>query len=516
LAEVGPGGYPGRGWLSPSAAEVATVNPLAAIGLVLFGLFFVVLGGLAAGLIYVAYRKHRRYKLLGGTRMTAIAALRPGLVKTVGTVVAMEEPLLSPMTQRECVFYEFRVEEERTRVFQRRQRGMPAQKDWVTIVHDRQATRFAIEDGDAQAEIDLDGGEVTMQDVARTASHVCRSAPPELERVLRRRYGTSTRGLIFNKTLRYTETVIEEGDSLIALGEARPRMRERRHVIGKGAKVPLLVSDKGNKEMAAAYARSRNLYAIGAAVPLILLVPIFIMSALFVGIGLSAGAPQAGGGRGQGVGQQQEDPPPGVDFVVAQVADLRGGDAGKRAAASNRLKEAPKDEARRQEFEAARADPARRNEVAKLLVEQMNARDNPAHVRQAAMAALRKWATAGVVADLADAAERADDGEKVLLAQALGESKDPRAAAVLVKLLKGTPKPHARRALEGMGPEATGALVEGLEDEKADRETICYVLAKVGTAEALPAVKKLTGNPVRRLATAARAAVRQITARAKK
>src|SRR5262249_60631356 len=102
--------------------------------------------------------------------------------------------------------------------------------------------------------------------------------PPRLERLLRARYGTSTRGLLFNKTMRYTETVIEEADKLIALGEVRSKKRGDRHVMTKGVEVPLIVSDKSDTDLAKSYAWSRNLYAIGACIPIVLLIPVGIMA----------------------------------------------------------------------------------------------------------------------------------------------------------------------------------------------------------------------------------------------
>lgn len=50
-----------------------------------------------------------------------------------------------------------------------------------------------------------------------------RGAPPALERMLKERYGRSTkRWFFFKKTMRFAETVIEEGDVLFVAGDVKP------------------------------------------------------------------------------------------------------------------------------------------------------------------------------------------------------------------------------------------------------------------------------------------------------
>ncbi len=480
------------------------MEPLAFVGIALFGIFFLVLVGISTFSIVMAVRKHRRHKLLGGTRMTGIGALRPGLAKTAGTVVALEEPLVSPMTQRNCVFYEFRVEEERYDLVQHRRHG-PAQTHWVTIVHDRQACRFAIEDDSGQAEIDMAGGEVNMQDVARNASGRFRSAPPELERVLRRRYGTSTRGLVFDKMLRYTETVIEEGDNLIALGEVKRKKRGERHVIGKGTDAPLIVSDKGNQELAAGYARSRTLWAIGAAVPLVLLLPIALVAGIFVALGWAS----------PGKGKQA---PGNLDYVGKAMHDARNQEGRRRGSALWGLGRTPLNEKDRREFEAARADPVRRKEVATFLLEM--AKDADPSVRRDAIRAMKPWVTAEEVPELIALLDGVEGLEGSALVELLAETGDQRVVPVLVKQLGNknlSISSAARRALEKMGPAASPELIAALKDRRNARTTICQVLGKIGNADALPELRRLAAdNSDRSVAFFARIAVRDIEARTKK
>src|SRR5262249_13572178 len=54
---------------------------VAIIPLFIFGIFFLILGGLSFFLAWMAVKKHKRYRLLSDTHMTDIGALRPGLAK---------------------------------------------------------------------------------------------------------------------------------------------------------------------------------------------------------------------------------------------------------------------------------------------------------------------------------------------------------------------------------------------------------------------------------------------------
>jgi E3 Ubiquitin ligase len=515
------------------------------IPVLIFGLFFVILGGLSAFLVWMAVRKHRRYKLLSDTRMTSIGSLRPGLAKTTGLVRALEEPVRSPMTRRDCVFYDFRVEEQRTRTVSSGPRGgMRTETYWATVVNDRQYVRFSLEEDTGEVEIDLEGAEVTMRSAAHTSSSMFDSAPPDLERLLRNRYATSTRGLFFNKTMRYVETVIEEADRLIALGEIRRKKRGDRHVLGKGNEVPLIVSDKSDRDLASGYAWSRNLYAIGAVVPLLFLIPVGIIA--FVMVGAFAGMdhvaqnnqPQVNNpppnvpwpnnpppNRQPLIPPFQDDklkppappplaPQPAADFVAQAVQEARGNDPFKRRDALARLERAPEDAKQRKDFEDARGDAAKRKEVAALLTELVRTdRGN----RRTAANALKLWMTPDVVPELIAELEQAKFGnEKAMLIELLGASKDTRAVPALVKRLRGLGDTrNATAAIEAIGPEATPALVTALQDATANREQVCRILAKIGTADALPALKKLTADGDKRVATAAKDAEKQITERTK-
>jgi hypothetical protein len=222
------------------------------------GPFFLVLGlGVAlleTVLVYKALQSTRRARLLAGLPWSEIGRLRPGLVKVRGQARAVHDLLSSPLLERDCVYYRFRVQEKR------RHGGGPhgGGTYWRTVINDAQHVPFALDDGTGSATLRLKGAELALQPDVSERSGFLNSARPELEAALRDRYGYSSVGLIFNRTLYYSETRIEEGDALVVLGTAR-------EVPGGGWELlrgdgPLLVTDKGLPTLLASYRRAAFLW----------------------------------------------------------------------------------------------------------------------------------------------------------------------------------------------------------------------------------------------------------------
>src|SRR5262245_18225187 len=78
---------------------------------------------------------------------------------------------------------------------------------------------------------------------------------------------------MWEKTFRYIEKRIGEGDELTVLGEVTESKGANRPVLAYGMAGSPLVSDKGVGELTQGYTTSRNHNAIGAAVVGLVLVP---------------------------------------------------------------------------------------------------------------------------------------------------------------------------------------------------------------------------------------------------
>jgi hypothetical protein len=119
----------------------AVVFPLLFLGIIV--LFF---GAIAAGLLFYLSRLKKRMRAIGDTPLSKVGELREGLGKVRGQVVGQEEPLVSPLSKTPCLYYRFKVEEQRSRVVSHGPRGgSHVQTYWHSVIDDKKAVRCAVE-----------------------------------------------------------------------------------------------------------------------------------------------------------------------------------------------------------------------------------------------------------------------------------------------------------------------------------------------------------------------------------
>jgi len=157
----------------------------------------------------------------------------------VGTVLVLTERLIAPFTGRTCVYYELKVVE----------RG----RSETQLIHEQRGVRFMLLDRSARAIVDPLHAKLAV-DVVRTTSGSFNPATAA-ESALLQRYHKRSRGWIFDKELRYEETVIGVGETIAVLGtgvrepdpEAEPigyrGEQPTRLVISGSPRFPILISD---------------------------------------------------------------------------------------------------------------------------------------------------------------------------------------------------------------------------------------------------------------------------------
>jgi len=112
--------------------------------------------------------------------------------------------------------------------------------------------------------VDLEKANLVLDRDAHARSGLFSAAPPELEETLNNRYGRSSKGFIFNRRMRFAETVLEVGDEIYVLGDVTVtgggewRITKREH--------PLIVSDKGERGATRRYRWQAILSWLGAIV----------------------------------------------------------------------------------------------------------------------------------------------------------------------------------------------------------------------------------------------------------
>jgi hypothetical protein len=162
------------------------------------------------------------------------------------------------------VYCHFQVEEKRTV-----QNGPTSSRRWKTVIDDVQSIPWGVDDGTETAGLDLAGAELMLKPASQLHSGFWTDAPPKLESVLNDRYGRSGKGLLFNKAMRYTETLIEEGDDLLVLGQWEAALSGAWQ-FRKGSG-PYIVSNKSHGALLSSYKGSALFWSALAVV--ILVVP---------------------------------------------------------------------------------------------------------------------------------------------------------------------------------------------------------------------------------------------------
>lgn len=246
------------------------------------GLLLVVVG-------VVLWRFARRYLQLSSLLrrpLSRIGKLRPGFRKVRGKVVPLGEVLRSPLTNKECVYYKFSVEEDRKTykdspfVVSESSLGHRPHADAMAAsyliadgrreVHSNRTLLdleddipFMIEDDTGNVEVDLQGATVFVKEKTRILSNADRALPPQLLELLQEEYGIYTvdeNGSI--KTLVCYEEIISVGARITIAGRVEEITSGDLYFQQDGG--PLIVSDRDvMKEGQSAHSRAIG-FTLGA------------------------------------------------------------------------------------------------------------------------------------------------------------------------------------------------------------------------------------------------------------
>lgn len=178
---------------------------------------------LVVGLLAWYFSKEERLKRrLKATRVRLIADLHPGEpARVIGTARLQGAALTAPVSGRTCVYYSAEV---------RAKRG----KHWRTIIREARGLPFLVDDGSGLALVDPQRAEVVLDRDANTRSGTFDDPDAAQQRLLAR-HGESGQGLLFNRSLRYHEAVIEVGERVAVLGAPR-------HEPDRSAGAPVVLS----------------------------------------------------------------------------------------------------------------------------------------------------------------------------------------------------------------------------------------------------------------------------------
>ncbi len=337
-------------------------------------LLLTVVGVVTALFIWALVGARRRARVILDAPLCKAEDLPKGFAKMRGRIQAVDEDdlLESPMTRTLCVYYKLKVEELR---------NAGRSTYWATIVTDVKDVRAIVSDRTGEAHIDLyEAKLLPMPTESVRCGGLFGASPPSFEERLQRRYGFSVMGLLFHKTMRYTETVIDDGLTVVVAGEVKwtkdgePRFR-------KSEVLPVTVA-RSESELESHFRRSfYGWLAASILVPLALLI-----IGGFIGVAID-NAEDEGNHHQPNFQQpnfqqpnfQQPVRPIGVpDPIDTKLDDLRAWDRATRIRAA-------------QDLAAMPVNNFRRHEVALALNPLIE--DADADVRDAGLEAVAQWGT---------------------------------------------------------------------------------------------------------------------------
>jgi len=140
------------------------------------------------------------------------------IAKVVGKVEYVGEPLIAPLSGRRCAHYYVLVEEKVS---------SGKSSHWNTLIEEDVAGKFVIRDGRHCAHINNQNVKSYLVEDREFASGFGNDATPELERYLNA-HGQKSEGVFgWNKTIRYKEGVLEEGELIAAVGRGEWKTAEQ-------------------------------------------------------------------------------------------------------------------------------------------------------------------------------------------------------------------------------------------------------------------------------------------------
>ena len=142
-----------------------------------------------------------------------IYSFRNGEVaKFTGTIEIVDNPLIAPLSKRKCSYYHVIVE---------KQVSSGKSSHWKTIIEETKSCKYVIRDSSACALIKAYVLKSYVVLDKKFSSGAFNDADANLESYLNK-HGHESEGFLgFNKTLRYREGVLEQGEQIAVLGKGK-------------------------------------------------------------------------------------------------------------------------------------------------------------------------------------------------------------------------------------------------------------------------------------------------------
>lgn len=191
----------------------------------------------AVGLSVVLSTDARTRRAIRRAPIVPVSSVRAGqLVRVRGRLVALDELLQAPLSQRTCAYYVATAEERRS---------AGSSSTWREVAREERYVDFAVDDGTGRVRVRMSVPRVAVVRDLHTRSGTFDDANAAEDGFLRRHGLRSVNAFGLNIALRYNEGALEPGEEVTVLGQARHEDidGERVLVIDAPDDGPLLLSD---------------------------------------------------------------------------------------------------------------------------------------------------------------------------------------------------------------------------------------------------------------------------------
>ena len=134
------------------------------------------------------------------------------VAKIVGKVEIVGEPLVAPLSGRKCAFYDITVEQKKS---------SGKNSHWSTIISENNSTEYVIRDGMDCAHVGIGHLKNHIVKDRNYSSGFFKDATEQLEKFLNSKGYESENFLGFNKTIRYKEGILEQGEEVAVYGKGK-------------------------------------------------------------------------------------------------------------------------------------------------------------------------------------------------------------------------------------------------------------------------------------------------------
>lgn len=138
--------------------------------------------------------------------------------RVTGTAKSIKEPFIAPLSKRKCVFYRIKIEQEKSN---------GKSSSWETLVDEERFQEFILDQNGEYVIVGLTQYPKNflchLVVDEKTSSRTFKKPMPEFESLLNH-YNIKSKGFLgINKSLRYSEAIIELGEKITVAGKVKYR-----------------------------------------------------------------------------------------------------------------------------------------------------------------------------------------------------------------------------------------------------------------------------------------------------